>query len=77
MNPFDDEAKIYITFEIRGHGKLTRFKAEYDDDVHWAEVLDDVIGRLEATWGYAFNVPLETPGGMAGIYHEGKKREAE
>jgi len=77
MNPFDDEDKIYIAFEVRGHGKESLFRAEYVDDVHWSEVLDDVISRLEATWGYSFDVPLETPGGMAGIYHVGKKRESE
>ena len=73
MSMFDDEHKIYMTFELRGHGKTKTIHAEYEDDVHWSEVLDDVVGQIEASWGYTFDIPLEVESGLLGIYHAGKK----
>ena len=70
MNPFDDEDKIYMTFELRGHGKEQIIKCEYQDDVHWSEVVDDVIKQLEASWGYSFDFP-----GEIGVYYKGKKND--
>ena len=70
MNPFDDENKIYMTFEIRGHGKEQIIKCEYEDDVHWKELVDDVVKQLEASWGYSFELPEEL-----GVYHKGKSND--
>lgn len=76
MKMFDDENKIYMTFELRGHGKTQTIMCEYDDMVHWSELLDDVVGQIEASWGYTFDIPLETEKGQLGIYHAGKKNES-
>ena len=70
MNPFDDEDKIYMVFEIRGHSKEQIIKCEYEDNVHWSEVVDDVVKQLEAAWGYSFDLPSEL-----GVYHKGKSND--
>jgi hypothetical protein len=67
MNPFDDEDKIYMTFELRGHGKEQLIRCEYDEAVHWSEVVDDVVKQIEASWGYSFDLPCEL-----GVYYKGK-----
>lgn len=70
MNPYDDEDKIYLTFELRGHGKETIIRCEYDDHVHWSELVDDVVKQIEATWGYTFDLP-----GELGVYYKGKNND--
>lgn len=67
MNPFDDEDKIYMTFELRGHGKEHIIRCEYDDDIHWSELVSDVVKQIEATWGYSLDFE-----GDIGIYYKGK-----
>lgn len=67
MNPYDDEDKIYMTFELRGHGKEHIIRCEYDDDIHWSELIDDVVRQIECTWGYSFDLKNDI-----GIYYKGK-----
>ena len=67
MNLFDDEDKIYMTFELRGHGKEQLIRCEYDYEVHWSEVVSDVVKQIEAAWGYSFDLE-----GDMGIYYKGK-----
>lgn len=66
----DEENKICMSFELRGHGKTQTITAEYDDDVHWSEVVDDVVKQIEASWGYSFDIPENI-----GIYYKGKDHE--
>ena len=72
MNPFGDDYddKINIRFEIQGHGKKTILINEYKDDVHWSEIVDDVVRTMESTWSYAFDITEED--GL-GIYYPGKR----
>ena len=71
MNLFDeDEDKIYMTFTLRGHGKEQSIRCEYDDSVHWSELVDDVVKQIEASWGYTFDLPSEL-----GVYYKGKNND--
>lgn len=63
----DEDGKIYMTFELRAHGKTQTIMCEYEDDVHWSEVIDDVVKQVESSWGYTFDLE------KAGIYYKGKK----
>jgi len=73
MNIFDDEEKIYVSFEIRGHGKTHSFNSEYEDCVNWSEILDDVVRVMESSWGYTFDLDVENPcSGKIGVYYKGK-----
>lgn len=62
----DEDDKMYVTIEIRAHGRTRTFSAEYDDDVQWADVLDEVIATVESSYGYCFDVD------GFGLHHEGK-----
>jgi len=68
----DDEDKFYVEFEIRGHGRTSRFSAEYGEWTPWHEILDDVVKTLESSYGYSFNLPDEI-----GIHYPGKQDDSE
>lgn len=73
MNIFDEDGKIYVNFQVRGHGKTYTLDSEYDDDVIWQEVLDDVVKTLESSWGYTFDLNVAHPDhGTVGVYYKGK-----
>lgn len=61
-----NDEKIYMSFTLNGHGKTQTISCEYEDDVHWSEVVDDVVKQVEASWGYTFDLD------KAGIYYKGK-----
>ena len=67
-----NDDKCVVRFNITNHGKQLSFNGEYDFDVTWPEVLDDVVKTLEASYGYSFDIDLETPSGVAGIYYSEK-----
>lgn len=76
MNLFDEEEKIYVNLQIRGHGKTNTFDGVYEDCVSWQEILDDVVKTLEASWGYSFDLDIERPEyGSIGIYFKSKDSE--
>lgn len=76
MNPFsEDNPKCIVNFSINNFGKEYRFHGAYDDDVTWPEVLDELVRTLEASYGYSFDLDVETPNGVIGVYHQGKDDE--
>lgn len=62
-----DDDKFYLKFEFRGHGRTRTLEAEYNDDVQWGEVLDDLVSSLEAAYEYSFDIP------DLGIHYKGKE----
>lgn len=66
------EDKMRFQFSITGHGKELYFDAEYDDSVHYGEILDDFVSKLEAVYGYSFDVVCKNYDQGIGIYHRGK-----
>jgi len=62
-----DDSKMYIRFEVQAHGRTHTFQCNYDDDVQWGEVLDEVVAVLESSYGYSFDME-----GL-GIHYLGKK----
>ena len=73
MNPFDEEnPKCIVNFSINNLGKEHRFHGAFDYDVSWPEVLDEVVKTLEASYGYSFDLDVETPSGTLGVYYKGK-----
>mgnify|MGYP000421610980 CR=1 FL=1 len=76
MRDFDwlkqDEDKFYVNFEITAWGKTHKFSAEYENDVNWSVILDDVTRQLEASYGFAFDLDKAE---SIGVYYPGKHDE--
>lgn len=81
MNRWDDfindDGKMRVSFHIEAHGKKHILESEYSDTVLWTEILDDIVGVLEATFGYSFDLDIETESGKIGIYYSGKENDSE
>lgn len=81
MNRWDDfvegDGKMHVSFHIEAHGKKHTLESEYSDAVPWTEILDDIVGVLEATFGYSFDLDVETESGTVGIYYSGKENDSE
>jgi len=65
-----DEEKFYVNFEIKAWGKTHEFRGEYDNDVNWTEILNDVVKTLESSYGFAFDLDKTDE---VGIYYRGKE----
>jgi hypothetical protein len=74
---FEDnqDEKCIVHFSIRNYGKSHSFHGYFDDFVTWPEVLDEIVKTLEAAYGYAFNIDIETENGLMGVYHKGKEED--
>lgn len=76
MTEFDlelvDGGTCHMSFEIRAWGKTHRVSCEYDDDVSWKEIVNDVVHQLEASFGYSIDVSKAE---SIGIYYPGKHDE--
>ena len=71
---FDEEnPKCVVNFSICNYGKEYRFRGSFDDTVGWPEVLDAVVKTLEASYGYSFDIDVETEYGTIGVYYKGKE----
>lgn len=69
MSRFDDmfdgtEEMTHVSFSFRALGKTISITNDYEMDIQWTEVLDDVISALEAAYGYKFHMEefIETTG---------------
>jgi len=58
--------KIEINFSICLHGRTHNFSAEYDESEQWTDILEDIVGVLESSYGYSFDLK------DLGIYYRGK-----
>ena len=64
-----EDNKMHVTFSVLLYGKGISIDNVYDDDTPWCEVLSDVTAALQATFGYAFDVPNpNNPDVSLGIY---------
>ena len=72
FNWLDSDDKFYVNFEIKGWGKTHEFRGEYDNDVIWQEILNDVVKTIEASYGFAFDLDKADE---VGIYYRGKEDE--
>ena len=70
-----EDEKMIVHFSIRNGGKSHSFHGYFDDFVTWPEVLDEIVKTLEASYGYAFDLDVETEAGWMGVYHKGKDDE--
>lgn len=69
---WDNDDKFYVHFEIKAWGKTHEFRGEYDNDVIWQEILNDVVKTVEASYGFAFDLDKADEIGM---YYRGKEDE--
>ena len=72
-----EESNISVSFSISLHGKTHSFDAEFEDTASWTEVLDELVKTLEASYGYSFDLPVETEYGHVGVYYKGKNNDSE
>lgn len=75
MRDFDwmkTDDKFYVNFEITAWDKTHKFNGEYDNDVIWQEILNDVVKTIEASYGFAFDLDKADE---VGIYYRGKEDE--
>ena len=73
----NDDDKMIVHFSIRNCGKSHSFHGYFDDCVTWTEVLDEIVKTLEASFGYAFDLDVETEYGLMGVYHKGKDDDSQ
>jgi hypothetical protein len=72
MRDFKIDDKCYVRFSISNYGKTYQFDGEFDEEVVWPEVLHEIVKTLEASYGYSFDIDVETPQGLIGVYHASK-----
>ena len=72
MRDFNLEDKCYVRFSISNYGKTHEFSGEFEDCVVWPEVLHEIVKTLEASYGYSFDIDVDTPQGSMGVYHASK-----
>ena len=70
FNWVDTDDKFFVNFEITAWGKNHKFHGEYDNDVNWTEILNDVVKTLESSYGFAFDLDKTDE---VGIYYRGKE----
>jgi hypothetical protein len=63
-----DPETFYMRFKITAHGHTISVESEYDMEVQWHEILDDIVKALESSYGYSFDLPNDL-----GIYYKGKE----
>lgn len=68
-NFFEDDDKIRVSFNVRGLEREIEINHQYDMEVVWGEILDDVVTALEASYGYSFELP------GYGIQYKGKNND--
>jgi len=61
------DCKMRIKLSIQLYDHETIIDNEYPDDVHWQDVLSDIVKSLESSYGYAFDLE------ELGIYYKGKE----
>lgn len=66
-----DDEKCRVRFEITLWDKTHELQAEYDNDVAWQEIVNDVIKLIQSSYGYAFDI--ESNMHEIGIYYPGKE----
>tara|TARA_R110002167_G_scaffold189377_1_gene391504 strand:- start:391 stop:618 length:228 start_codon:yes stop_codon:yes gene_type:complete len=71
--PYFDQEKAYLSFEFYVNGKTFKVDNEYEFDVTWTEVLDDVIRAMEASFGYSLDLSKSIE--KLGIHKQGKTKK--
>lgn len=62
----EDDVKMYVYFNITNLGQTNSITYNCEYDTPWQEVLDKLVGTLEAHYGYGFNLK------ELGIYNSDK-----
>mgnify|MGYP001054433236 CR=1 FL=1 len=70
-----ENEQMIVHFSIRNYGKSHSFHGYFDDGATWTEVLDEIVKTLEASYGYSFDLDIETENGLMGMYYKGKDNE--
>lgn len=63
----ENENKMRVYFTIENYGHSHTYNAVLDDGTTWDEILDKIVGTLEASYGYTFDLQDNY-----GIYYKGK-----
>lgn len=77
IDEYNEDEKMIVHFSIRNYGKSHTFHGYFDDCVTWHEVLDEIVKTLEASFGYSFDLDVETDSGLMGMYYKGKEPDDE
>ena len=73
----EEDDKCIVHFSIRNYGKSHSFHGYFDDCTAWTEVLDEIVKTLEASYGYAFDLDIDTDMGSVGVYYKGREDDSQ